>query len=655
MSVPRILILAALGLAIGDQALAASNVEVVRQPSLLSFGEVSQLVGVSYSFAEHARKHSSTSSSLLAENYRLGTIATVVDPEIATIELQLGISYQQSFADKTTTYLNGQYNIMTSAFSTSSHPATLVSTRSTSVIDNGFTPAYTLTRDTEQLSASLLHDVLPLRIAYSHGSSGSSGLAQNFSSSGDSFSMNATHSYKEISNSLVSLDYSADSSSGQHSSAYSLLFNNDLTFDEKRRYVLSSKVQRQDNKSALVPQRSLALSEALSCRFGPALLGSFSYDYSESSTVDFQQTPQNVLVNTYSASLSHRLFASLSTGVAGTYSKSESYGGTSSSYGGNLNLNYSKQLPGQNTLAISSAFSRKITEQSQPNSVISAANERQTAGDQGTFIVPDLQGRLVSVPSVRSLLSDNPTIPDTTYVENLDYAVDLVQGRIVILVGGAIARGTVLRISYTVDVNPSVKFQSDTFNSGFVLTMLSGRYTLAGDMSKLDETLLAGRDQSQGLSHTTNYNLRATARYPKSSLGLEYAYSKSTSQEFSKLGGQYSYNTQFSRTDNFAFNARNDLTIYPARDGGSGYTENTLTTSANYSWLLYDVLRSSVMVGINDSRSRFGSGQTASAKLSLNADFRRLSVALTALTMYRISGSTANRDSNIALSVSRSF
>lgn len=655
MSVPRILIFALLGVAIDGQAYAARNVEVVRQPSLLMFGEVNQLLGVSSSFTEHASQHSSSSTSSLAERYSLSTIAAVLDEDLATIQMQFGVSYQQSFADKTSTFLNGQYNIVTSAFGASTHPVTIIATRDTSMIDNGFTPAYTLTRNTTQLSASLLHDVLPLQVSFGHSTSDSSGLSQDFSSTTNAVSLNTTHNWQDISTSLVALDFSSADSKGEHTSAYSLYFDNGLNFDQQRRFVLNSKVQRQDSKSSVVPQRTFTLSEALTCRLGQALLGTMTYDFSDSSTVDFENKAQSVQTNTVSASLGHRLYASLATGINVAYSKSEAFGGTSTGYSGNVNFNYFKLLPRQSSLALLGSFSRKITDQSEPISRINIANELTAATTQGGFLVPGQAGTLISVASVRSLQSDNPTIPDTTYLPGTDYAVDFTLGRIVILVGGSIPNGTILRISYTVDVNPSIKFQSDTYNTGFVLTLASGTYTLGGDMSVLSESLLSGEAKNVPLARSTSYHLRADARYSKSSLGVDYAYSDSNSQQFSKIGAHYNYATQLSRTESFNFNARNDLTIYPARNGNTGYTENSLSTSASYGCLFFDLVRSSLALGANDSRSRFGSGQSMSGKWSLDADYRRLSLSLSALTNYRINGSAANRDSNITLTVTRSF
>ena len=72
----------------------ARNVEIVRHPSLLMLGDFSQAVSYSYGYAGNSSEGSSSSSSAMKESYSVSTVGAILDPDVVTLLMYAGISYQ---------------------------------------------------------------------------------------------------------------------------------------------------------------------------------------------------------------------------------------------------------------------------------------------------------------------------------------------------------------------------------------------------------------------------------------------------------------------------------------------------------------------------------------------------------------------------------
>lgn len=640
-----------LGLTLRGTAFAAKNVEVIQRPSLLMFGPVTQRVGVTYSLSDHAssRSEGASRSHALGETYSLSTIAAVVDPEYVIINLDVGGSYRQAWASEHSTFLNSQYNIVTSALRMSTNPITISDSRNTSLISNGFTPAYTLTRTSDQVSVSLLHEFLPVQFSYGHGSSQSSGLAQDYTTKSDALALSVTHEIPGRSQSYLTLNQSSEKSTGHDSRFYSLILNNGVFLDSRKRYNLHTGLRQNESKALEAPQKTFGFSESLSAQFGAALKGSLGYEYSSSSTVDFLGAPQQTQSRTVTGSLSHRLYKSLSTGISGSYGATNAYGGESTTSGGNAMVAYYKILPAQSSLMLSANSSRKITEQKLLVSTIDVPEEPHRVTAQGELITLAVEGELLRVAAVRSLN------PDRTYLEGTDYRVDA-EDRIEIMVGGGIAPGTDLLISYAVATNPDIKYLTTSSQAGYVVTLLGGRYTLGGGVSVMKEKLLSGADADAPLAKSTTVTLRADRRVGTTSMGVDYLNSDNVSQKFSKVGGHLNYHTRFSRNDSLTVNVRDDYFMYPASGvRGTDYTENSFNVSSSYGTIFFNAINAAFVLGVTDNRSQFSSGNVVSGSMSLDGSYRKLSLSLNAMTIYRLSQGATTRDSSVTMTVTRSF
>ena len=647
----RSLLLCALISAVsGGRAIAASNVQVIRQPSLLVFGDVSQSVGVTYTFAQHAGASSSTSAQTLSERYTFRTVAALLDPGLLTLDIAAGGAYRSDIAGQGKSSLRSQYSIMATALVNSFTPFVVNTSRDTSFIANGYTPSYTVTSSTTSFSGRLLHSMFPVQFAYGHVNSQTSGLPTDYNATSDSIWVGGNHNYLDRSKSSYSLGYTSEASGGRDSKSYRISLENASSLDEKRNYQLNTLLSLNESRPVDFPNRQFLYSEALQARLGKALTGGLRYQFTDSSTADFTGATQTQTTTSLGGSLSHRLFLSVTSTLSGDYSKSSLHGGDSTSYGTGAGLTYTKMLPKSSNLALNFSYSRRITDQELLLSQSAVRDEPHRVGQQGEFIVPDRQGTLNSVVSVRSLN------PDTTYVEGLDYRVNIPLRRIEILVGGAIDPEKELLISYLLDLNPNIKYQSDNYSSGFMLAYLGNRYTLTGNVAVQKETLLAGQVDAAPLQETANYSLRANANYGDTKLGADYLYSDNAAQKFSKVGAHLNYNTSLSLTDNVSFNVFNDYFMYPGSGAGeASYGENSLNASVSYGGRLLDFFRTSAALSVTDTRSRHGNGNTVVTKVGLAADYSKLSVNLDATNIYRFTENTTNRDTTVVITLARSF
>jgi hypothetical protein len=640
----------------GTPAHAAKNVEVVRNPTLFMMGEIAQAIGVSYSFAQHVTPNSTSSASALRESYSLSTVAAILNPHLVNLQILAGISYSQNFDDQTSTLLDGEYNIVASAFDMSYHPVLISSSRSTAVISNGYTPSYSLTSNSNQIAATLLSRELPIKVLYLHGTSQTNGLLTDTSSVSDAASLAMHHEYADVSETRFSLNHSRTQTGESMSSSYSASLGNFLSFDKLHRYRLASGLDIFHSKSGEVPQKNISIGEELSCGFGKALTGTFAERFTYNTTLDFDNNKQIMRNNTLSGSLSHTLYHSLTTSVSGSYGVGSVLGGTTTSYVANARMNYIKTLPAQSSMNLSVDGSRVIASQDLASSLFSVRDEPHLGVNWGDRIVPDVSGSLRSVVSVKSLSLDplDPLAPPIEYVEGIDYEVDFVLGEIEILFGGGIVPGTDIAISYTTATDPSIRYQTDAISTALSLSMLAGRYTLSGNVAVQDQTLLSGESNNETLISSSTLNLRAIANFNPTQLGMEYSMLDSTQEQSSQFSVYGSHSLRTSANASIAFSLRDTYSMIEATEAGTeASNQNTLSLTASYSRKIFRWINFNTSLAAGDSRSGDRHSDFISLRGGLSGGYNQLQFSLNGQTLYRISGSGTTRDSYISCSITR--
>lgn len=639
---------------------AAKNVEVVRYPSLFMFGGIGQSVGVSFSYSEHKTENSSSSGTALRETYSLGTSAAVLDPHLLALQLMGGISYSQNFGGVSTKLLNGEYNIQGSAFDMSYHPIVIGSSRSTAIISNGYTPSYSMTNNTHQISASLMNSKFPLQGYYAYSTSESSGLEDETSGTSSSLGFSVQH-HLERSDTRFSFSHGKAEAEGASSASYSAQFSNNLDLDRAQNYRLNSNASISETSAGSVPQRDISLSESLSMRFGKAFTGSLSEGFSSSTSEDFEGNEQSTRSNMISAALSHTLYQSLSTSVAGSYSEGSSFGGDTSSYGGSLRVAYRKILPAQSLVTVNVDRSMAVQSQHQINASISDTETVFGVTQDQVIPPPAILGRITVLRVISfAPLATNPELPDPAvpvliYDEGIDYEVDA-SGAVRIVLGGRIETGSNIEISYAILANQDIEIRMDTTTTSASLALLGGRYSISGSYGMQSQELVSGEADSQGLVDSRNLYLMASAFLRPTLMGLEYARQSSTQETNSRISAYASHTLQTDRGEAISFNIRDTYSMVESDEqGNSGGSQNNLSISATYNRKIYRWVNFALSLGGADSRGDGRSSDFLTVRATASGAYNQLQFSLSGQTLYRIAGSGTTRDSNLSASITRFF
>lgn len=640
---------------------AAKNVEVVRYPSLFMFGGIGQSVGVSFSYSEHKTENSSSSGTALRETYSLGTTAAVLDPHLLTLQLLGGLSYSQNFGGVTTTLLNGEYNILGSAFDMSYHPIVIGSSRSTAVISNGYTPTYSMTNNTHQISAALMNLKVPLQGYYAYSTSESDGLEDNTSGTSSSVGFSAQHAV-EGSDSRFSFNHGKADSEGTVSRSYSAQFSNNLDLDRGQNYRLSSSAGISETAAGDVPQQDISISENLSMRFGKAFSGSLTESFSSSTSEDFDGNEQRTRTNMVSASLSHTLYQSLSTSITGSYASGSTYGGETSSYGGSARVGYRKILPAQSLVTLSIDRSMMVQEQHKLDATSSRTDTFFGVTQDQVIPPPAILGRVtvLRVNSFTPLPTDpelqDPAVPVLIYDEDIDYEVDEATGAVRIILGGRIESGSNIMISYSILANENIEIRQDSTATSASLALFGGRYNFSGSYGVQSQELISGEANNQGLVDSSSFSLIAAAYYRPTLLGLEYARQSSSQETSSRLSAHASHTLQTDRGESMSFNIRDTYSMVESDEqGNSGGGQNNLSISATYNRRFYRWVNFALSLAAADSRGEGRSSNFITVRSTASGSYNQLQFSLSGQTMYRIAGSAATRDSNISASITRFF
>lgn len=156
---------------------------------------------------------------------------------------------------------------------------------------------------------------------------------------------------------------------------------------------------------------------------------------------------------TGAVSLQHRLYESLRTSLTLQTTHSDLSTGTQQNYGGRLNLDYRKKIPGHGTLLLNFGSRYEVENDRIPGKTIPVFRERHTANVGIPFRLNHPQ---VIVASIAVSAENNSII----FVEGLDYLVRLVDNfaEIEILLSGRIREGEVLAVDYEVIAPPVIRF-----------------------------------------------------------------------------------------------------------------------------------------------------------------------------------------------------
>jgi hypothetical protein len=669
----RILLIALLTLLVAWDLAHASDDEIREKKVLLVLEDFQQWVDFKYQFEDQSSNNGNQTSSSheFQETYN-GTLGfSILNSHVFASSLTFSAGLEQDLfhnpgqGSSNGNSLRYNYQFSGSGLDRSVTPFTVNSYKTTETVMSPFSPSYTSNTTGNEFHLALRNAMFPSTLSFSRKTLDNSGGGNDNSTTSNTFSYSAAHQYKDFSNTSLTLSLSdATGSAGggqaQSSRSYSAALNNTLQWGAGKKYSLASQGQVYDSFAQNVPQRNTSLSEVFSDHLGAALDLQINLGLANSSTLGFAGQPSSVTtaesttstnVKTAEVLLSHHLFESLTTRLKGQYSDNSLLNGSEIRYSGTGDLAYLKKLPGNNHLVISAAGMHEVIDNKLGSSQLNTVDESHPAAHQGDIITLPVTGILTNVVSVRSI------IPLVTYAPDLDYTVNLPLGQITIVRGGQIDRnglGTDLLISYTVSIDPVLKYASNTVNLGASMTFLAGKYNVGA----------AYMDQWMSLIHGSNQNsLRDSSLkmvYLDGNLNpVSYRVSYTDSivgnldAQTLEGSGQSIRDTSFGR---FSLVGNERFSWYSATATVPAYSENTTTLAVAGVRNLLSNLRLTVSTNVSDTRSDLrGARDIVSLRGSLLYLLNKMSITLDGQSSWSFSGSTATRDDTATIDLVRYF
>lgn len=644
------------------QGFAAPLEQVVEPKGLLLFNGLDQSVSLVY---EHAgtvsnTANSNSSTNHLWEKYHAGTNFSITDPHLLNIQLTTDIMFDQeytSFSNTGTQSSHGvqyQYSLVGTSFDNTNHPVTVTSVREINTIVSPFIPTYTVDSSVNGVNLVYQHLTLPFQLRYERRSLESSGLAQDYSTTTDSVQFSAQNTYRDIS--VTGLDLSVINDqrklTGQDEisdKGYSLALNNNLAFDPLKKYILNSQLQLQSSTGGGIPQTALSLTEGLEARFGKSLQAALTYFYSYYKTLNLSNNSQVTSNNGINATIVHHLFSSLQTSLSGKVLDSQTLGGRETDYAGGAAMVYRKNLPAASNLTATVAGEHQVTDREVTESQITVRDELFNAVQQGDIISLKTAAKSYDVISITS--RDHLI----TYVENRDYQVFPTLGQILIIRGGQIIPGSDILVTYVADVDPSIKFSTDTVSVNGNLSLFNNRYRIKGSMLRQYENRISGPATNVDLTNTKSDLVQFDALYPSNTLSATYARYEARTTQYTYLEGGWRFDRQFDLSS-ASFVLRDRYTMYDMVVLAPSYNENTFEVGAGYNRSLFSWLQSGLSMDYVDTRTTNDIfNKYLYVKATLQGRISKLFVSLTGQSILRIYGPSSLRNDYVRLEVKRYF
>jgi hypothetical protein len=589
-----------------------------------------------------------TTSHFFKEKYNVSTNFSILDIDILNLQLSgdVGLSQFNTYSDRGSASSGGfnyDYLLSGTAFQRSWHPINFRSGHSTDDLSDPYSGTqYTTDTTDNDVEVALLKGPIRTRASYRNNQRSFTSTNGTSDVTTDTFTFKGNHNYKA---SATSLDATFGRARGTttRTDGYQLALTNSLTVRDNS---LTSSASTTSADDQGIVSRNISWQEDLSMRPGRALAAYLGYRYSNDQTTSFSGAEQTTSSNTVIATLTHELFQSLYTTLNGSATYSNILGGEQTLYTGLLMLRYYKNISEGSRLTLGLTKTYSLTERNLATSQLSVRDEQHVVALQGITITLGSTGTLAQVVSVTS------KNPDVTYVEGRDYTVDPILRTITIVPGGTISPGTVIFISYILNIDPSVKFSVDGSGASGSLSWGLGRYAMSGFISTSHPSVISGTSQS--LVSTRQDQLRFDARFPNYSFGLEGGEYVSGDSESQYLYGVGNYTKLFLYSQ-LSLQLSDRYTWYGATPAITGYGQNSLSTLATYLRTFPWGQCSLAGNYITNSGPHVATRDFFYVKGVLTARYNKLTFNLNGQTAFRYTTGTHTRNDTVHLEIIREF
>lgn len=422
----------------------------------------------SYRYESEARTgpflSTSNTSSVLDEKLDLKTAGWLYHPAMATYTLELLPEWQQSQdtpeggrENSNSAFFLG-YGFDLNLLPYKPYTFKVFAKRQQSSLTSSLATWSESESDTYGATLWLKYKLLPSTLSYSHADTTQSGFYEAQESRDDV----RFDSRDQRPNSLTTLNavYTNFDRSTLHtlSHAETLTGNlqNTYTLLSKGRRTLSSNLSYRWTDNSLGTTSGLNWSEALNWRHSRRLSSNYSLNYSQDSNQGrrLSQTSAN-------AGLSHSLYENLTSLVGVTVNHGSQGDG---SYGGNVNFNYQRRIPGGMIFA-SLGQDYRVSQRATGGAIVPIVGETHALS---TGDVTFLGNRNVDLASIAVSAADG-----TPYLRDFDYTLEVIGASVRLrrTTFGAIAEGQSVRVNYTYQSNPAYDdaVHAQSYGLGFFL------------------------------------------------------------------------------------------------------------------------------------------------------------------------------------------
>jgi hypothetical protein len=391
-------------------------------------------------------------------------------------------------------------------------------------------------------------------------------------------------------------------------------------------------------------------SENFRALLGQALSLEAGYSLVRTRTNDFlgQNTEDNE--NSGDITLRHRLFESLETSLTGKASSGDLLGGTETKYSGTARMNYRKLLPEQSRMTASLSNEYEVDDRNVASSLTTVQNQIFPGVHQGDTITLPLSGAVL-----RTVISIINRVQAITYTEGVDYTVNYALGIIYILPGGKIDNpatpsGVDLSISYTYFLNPTLKYDSNTFSGSTNITLFNGAYSLGGSYTQQRYSNVVGApDNSLRNLRTIQLNFGGSRESSNYHITLTDNILGDLHSDTVDGNGQYNW-------EDLSLTLVERYALYSASLTSVGYRENTTQCTLAYARPVFSNAQFSATTSLMDVRSSIRkTTDYATFRGSLKIFLNKLTITMVGQTGWTFSGGATTRDDSLNVNVTRYF
>lgn len=625
--------------------------------TLISIRDLYQSAGLSYTFLQSTLsagdERSTESEQGFTEDYGIDFQYSLLSPQLLKGNAMLNLEWNQQSAEtdddeKSRSKFRLLYNITGQLLSKKPYPVTIIATSSSDTISQSFAPSYDSALDGLTARLAIVNNFVPSSITIDRQTLDTSGFNQNFTQTTNSFSIDANPKFGRFGAFTLGATKTDSASTDldrnqttNHATATARAGGQRGWQSARGLSRAVSLLYSYHANEGTTSLKNQSVTGHLHWSFGKALDGSAQYLGSTSRSPLF--TAQN---QSGALTLTHRLFASLTTSLSLSAAKNSYNDGDTRSTGGTAGFAYHKELAGFSAYNFGYNFGYSLNERTGTVTQVNVLNEQHpippTPPRRITLVQPTFQADSIQVVGAQTLLP-YPASFFTIVPEGIELT-DFFAG------------DTAVLVSYIFQQDPSVTTSSLSHGIATSLGLFQGKYLLYGNARLKDQNLEEGSATQLTLTNTRHYDAGFTASITRHTFTAEAGYDKSYVQDLYYLTTSWGYATPFARGD-LSINA-SDRYTWQSKSQNSSQVElwtNSFNVRSEYRRAI-SFLTGRLKLDYANSMTN-GENMVHATVFGMNIEgrFGKLAALLTSSLSWTFSGAGTSSSQGVGVSIRRSF